>query len=78
MENRRGNGDNPLMAIIQSQDWAPIDSLPLSAKILLASRLLDGVGLDLAHLRVNLWHDADQGFNLPVLPSAGYDTQGEK
>jgi hypothetical protein len=58
---------NSILEIITGNDWAPIDSLPVSAKILLASRLMDGLQLDLAFLRTNLWHDHDQGLQMPRL-----------
>jgi hypothetical protein len=60
-----GSRGNVLLEVLQSEDWGQIDTLPLSAKVLLITRLIDGVSVDLGTFRAQLSHD--DPFTLPRL-----------
>jgi hypothetical protein len=52
---------------IISQSFSEYDTLPVSAKIILASRLVNSIGSDLSGMRDRFWHDANHSIELPKL-----------
>jgi hypothetical protein len=66
-----------LIQMVVQRDFGGIDALPLGIKLTLLSRLADGIGIDLEHVKGLIWHPDQDDYGLPTLgSSARYSDDG--